>query len=32
VTIPRDRALAGKTIPSPPGERGDRREAAGDGS
>jgi len=32
VTIPLDRALAGKTIPPPPRAAGaDRREAAGDG-
>jgi hypothetical protein len=32
VTIPRDRALAGKTIPAPPRERGgDRKEVTGDG-
>jgi hypothetical protein len=31
VTIPWDRALAGKTIPSPPRERGDREEVPGDG-
>lgn len=32
VTIPRDRALAGKTIPPPPrGAGADRKEATGDG-
>jgi hypothetical protein len=30
VTIPRERALAGKTIPPPPRERRDRKEVPGD--
>lgn len=31
VTIPRDRALAGKTIPPPPNRSAGRREVTGDG-